>query len=79
MSGTQQIKEIHAALRGPSSEPGKPFIADLRAEAVLPGMARAGVVHADPGRCLQPRTQNILGFGDQRLVVLIQQANQLPL
>src|SRR5271167_1548597 len=34
MSGTQQIEEVHAALRGPSSEPGEPFIADLAAWVV---------------------------------------------
>jgi hypothetical protein len=75
----EQIEEVQPALRGPRAEPGEPLIADLRAKPVLPGMTRAGVVHADPGRCFQPRTQNILGFGDEPIVVFVQQTNQLPL
>src|SRR5450631_1835736 len=79
VSGAQQIEEVQSALRGPRAKPGEPFIADLRAKPVLPGMTRTSVVHADPGRCLQSRAQNILGFGDEPLMVLVQQANQLSL
>src|SRR5208282_51710 len=61
------------------AEPSEPLIADLRAKPVLSGMPRAGVVHRDPGRCFQSRAQNILGFGDEPRVVLVQQADQLPL
>jgi hypothetical protein len=42
-------------------------------------MARTGVVNGDPGRCFQTRAQNILGLGDEPLVVFVQQAIQLPL
>ena len=50
--GAQQIEKVQPALVGPGGEPGEIVIADLRAEAVLAGMARAGVVHRDPGRRL---------------------------
>ena len=79
VAGAEQIEEVQPALRGPRAEPGEPLIADLRAKPVLPGMPRAGVVNCDPGRCFQPRAQNLVGFGDQPLMVFIQQANQLPL
>src|SRR5208282_6577002 len=67
MPGTEQVEEVHSALRGPRAEPSEPLIADLRAKPVLPAMPRAGVVHADPGRCFQSRAQDILGFGDEPL------------
>ena len=79
VSGAQQIEEVQPALRGPRAKPGEPFIADLRAKPVLPGMTRTGVVDADPGRCFQSRAQNILGFGNEPLVLVVQQANQLSL
>jgi len=79
MPGAEQVEEIQPALRGPRAEPGEPLVADLCAKPVLPGMACTGIVDADPGRCFQPRAQDIPGFGDQPLMVFVQQPNQLPL
>ena len=79
MTGAEQIEAVQPVLRGPRAEPGKPLIADLRTKPVLPGMARAGIINADPGRRLQPRAQNSLGLGNEVSVVLVRQANQLPL
>ena len=51
----------------------------MRAEAGLCRMARAGVVYADPTRCLQPATQDVLRFGDEAVMLRCEQALQLPL
>jgi hypothetical protein len=56
---TQQIEEVQPALAWPGGEPGEVVIADLRAEAVLASMARAGIVHQDPGRRLQAGPQHV--------------------
>ncbi len=69
------VEKVQSDLRRSRAEPGKPLIADLRAKPVLPGMARTGVVNADPGRGFQPRAQNILGLGDKVREVLVRQAN----
>ena len=79
VTGAEQIEEVQPALRRPRTKPGEPFVADLRAKAVLPRVTRTGIVRADPGRCFQSRAQNIPGFDDEALVVFVQQADQLPL
>src|SRR5881392_4007907 len=50
--GAKQIKEIQPALVGPCAEPGEAVITDLRAEAVVTGVPRAGVIDSNPGRTL---------------------------
>ena len=42
-------------------------------------MARAGIVHRDPARGLQPGLQCALGLGDEALLVRRQHAHQLAL
>src|SRR5258708_2991941 len=49
MAGPQQVEEVEAARRGGGAEPGEMRIADLGAEAVPGLVARAGVIHRDPG------------------------------
>ena len=60
MPDTQQIEEVQPALARPRGEPGKVVVADLRAEAVLAGVTRTGVVHRDPRRRLQAGAQHKL-------------------
>src|SRR6266700_1795327 len=43
VSSAQQIEEVHTALAGPRAEPGESVVADLRAKAILSGVARAGI------------------------------------
>ena len=54
MAGAQQREEVEAALRPGGAEPGEMRVADLGAEAVRGLVARAGVVHRDPGGCVSP-------------------------
>src|ERR1700729_132703 len=59
MAGAQQAEKIEAALRGGGGEGGEMGVADLGAKAVIGLVARAGVVHRDPGRARQPGAQYI--------------------
>src|ERR1700722_16519230 len=79
MAGTQEIKEVQPALRRAGAEPGEPVIADLSAETVLAGVARASVVDRDKWRGLQPGAQNVLCFADEIHVFVGQQALELTL
>ena len=49
VAGAQQIEEVQPALAGRGAEPGEVVVADLRADAVRRFVARAGVIHRDPG------------------------------
>ncbi len=79
VSGTQQVEEVQPALARPRAEPGEVVIADLRAEPVLAGMARAGVVHRDPTRGLQAGPQHIMVFHQEPILPGNQQAHHLSL
>ena len=79
VSGAQQIEEVQPALARPGAEPGEVVIADLRAEAVLACVARAGVVHRDPGRRLQARPQHVTVLGEEPILSGDQQAHHLSL
>ena len=54
VSGAQEIEKVQSALAGPRGEPGEAVVANLGAEAILSGVARAGIVHRDPGRRTRP-------------------------
>ena len=79
VSGAQQVEEVQPALAAGGAEPGEPVVADLRADAVGAAMARAGVVHRDPGRRLQPGAQNLAGLRQEAVLLVGQQAHDLPL
>src|SRR5262245_55894648 len=49
VAGAQQIEEVEPALGGRGPEPGEVFITHLCAEAVAGFVARASVVHRNPG------------------------------
>jgi hypothetical protein len=52
-------------------------IADLRAEAVGGFVARASVVHRDPGGAGKPGAQHIASLGEKVVLALDQQAQDL--
>jgi len=55
VAGTQQLEKVAPALAARGAKPGKAIVADLRAHVVAALMARAGIVHRDPGGGLQSR------------------------
>ena len=79
VSGTQQLEEIQSALAGPRAEPGEAVVADLRAEAILPGMPRAGIVHRDPAGVRNPARNTSCGFRKKFVLTIDQQPHHLPL
>ena len=54
-------------------------IADLGAKAVRRFVARAGVVHCDPGGVGQPGAQHIARFGMEAIMAVIEQTDHLAL
>ena len=66
VAGAQQLQEIEAALRVCGAEPGEVRVADLRAEAVRGLVARAGVVHGDPGSASQARRAARRGLSSRK-------------
>jgi hypothetical protein len=79
MAGTQQAKEVEAALGWGGGEGREVGIADLGAEAIMRLVARAGVVHRDPGRARKGGAQHLARFPVKAVVVGGQQADQLAL
>ena len=79
MAGAQQLEEVQPALRARGAEPGEVVVADLGADAVPALVAGAGVVDADPGRGLQPGPQHVARLVKEGLLVVDQQAHDLPL
>ena len=79
VSGAQQIEEVQPALARPRAEPGEVVVADLRAEAILAGMARTGIVDRDPGRRLQASPQHLTAFSQEAVLTIDQQAHHLAL
>jgi len=79
MAGAQQAEEVEAALGGGGGEGGEMGIADLGAEAILGLVARAGVVHRDPGRARKPGAQHIARFRVKTVMAGGQEADQLAL
>ena len=79
MAGAQQAEKIEAALRGGGGEGGEMGVADLGAKAVIGLVARAGVVHRDPGRARQPGAQYIARFVAKAILAGGQQADHLAL
>src|SRR5215472_10300663 len=77
--GTQQVKEVQPALAASCAEPGEAVVADLRAEAVVPGVPRTGVVNGDPCRPLQAGTQHIAALGEKAVLSIDQQTHHLTL
>ena len=47
MPGSQQLQEVDPTLALGAGKPGKPLIADMRAVAVLPLVARGGIIRVD--------------------------------
>ena len=79
VAGSQQAEEVLPALAARGAEPGEVVIANLRADRVGAAVARAGVVHRDPRRGLQPGTQNLLGLGQKPILLVNQQTHDLAL
>ena len=79
MAGAQQREEVAAALRWGGAEPGKMSVADLGAEAVGSLVARAGVVHRDPGGAGKPGAEHITGFIEEAVLTGDQQTHELAL
>ena len=77
VAGAQQFEEVEAALGGGGAEPGEMRIADLRAEAVRGLVARAGVVHRDPGGCRKSGAQHVTRLAEKSVLALDQQADDL--
>ncbi len=67
MAGPQQVEEVEAALRGGGAEPGEMRVADLGAEAVPGLVARAGVIHRDPGGARKSGAQHRARLGEVAL------------
>ena len=72
----QQVQPAPACGRGETVEV---LVADLGADAVHPGMVRAGVVDRDPGRCLKPRPQHVTSLGHEAVLASDQQPHHLAL
>jgi hypothetical protein len=72
------VKEVQPTLARACAEPSEVVVADLRAEPVLPGVTRAGVVHRDPGGRLQAGAQYFTALGQEVVVTVDQQAHHLP-
>ena len=79
VAGAQEIEKVQSALAGPRGEPGEAVVANLRAEAILSGVARAGIVHRDPSRRLQPGPQHVAVFGKKPVLTINQQTHHLAL
>ena len=79
VAGAQQLEEIAAALRSGGAEPSEMRIADLGAEAVRGLVARAGVVHRDPGGVRKPGTEHIASLVQKAVLTVLQQTHELPL
>ena len=79
VAGPQQLEEVQPALAGRRAEPGEAVVADLRADAVDAAVARAGVVHRDPGAVCQPHPQHLPGLGKEVVLPGDQQAHHLTL
>ena len=54
-------------------------VADLRADAIAALVARASVVHRDPGGGLQPRSQHVARFVEKAVMAVDQQTHDLTL
>src|ERR1700680_3254154 len=59
VAGTQAFEEVQAALRVGGGEPSEVVVADLGADGVLPLVASASVVNADPARRRQAGAQDV--------------------
>ena len=79
VSGTQQIEEVESALAAGGAEPSEVVVANLGAEAVAGFVPRAGIIHRDPARRLQPGAQYVSRFGVERALAANQQPHHLPL
>ena len=79
ISGAQQFEEVETALRNRGCKPSEKSVADLRAEAFLALVARAGVIDADPARLRQTRPQHAASFIQKTLLARDQNAHDLPL
>src|SRR6516225_8120912 len=79
MAGAQNFEEVETALRLGGSEPCKLSVADLGTEAIRGLVARARIVHRDPGGMRKSGPQHIMGFVQETLFAGDQQANDLPL
>jgi len=79
VTGAQQIEEVEPALRGRGPEPGEVFITHLGAEAVAGFVARASVVHRNPGGARQALAEHVAGFVEEAVLPLDQQAQDLAL
>jgi hypothetical protein len=79
VSGAQEIEKVQSALAGPRGEPGEAVVANLGAEAILSGVARAGIVHRDPGRRTQAGPQHVAVFGKKVVLTINQQTHHLAL
>jgi hypothetical protein len=77
VAGAQQIEKVQPALARGGGEPGKVLVADLRADAVGGFVARAGIVHADPGGVGQAGAQHVTGFVAKPILARDQQAHHL--
>jgi hypothetical protein len=74
----QQIEEVQTALAARRAEPGEMIIAELRAGAVAGLVARAGIIHAHPGRIAQSGAQNAARFRQEAILAGNQQTHHLP-
>ena len=76
--GLEQFQEIHPAFGPGAGQPGKPFIAHVRAVAVFPLMARPGIVGLHVVRDRQTHGLDLGFFLMKALVAFRQQAAELP-
>ena len=79
VSGAQEIEKVQSALAGPRGEPGEAVVANLDTPAILSGVARAGIVHRDPGRRTQAGPQHVAVFGKKVVLTINQQTHHLAL
>ena len=67
------------ALGGGGSEGGEMVVADLSTGAIAAVMASPGVIDRDPGYARQTGPQYVSGLGPERILALIQEAQDLTL
>ncbi len=79
MTRPQEVEKVAPALREGGAEPGEMRVADLGAEAVLPLVARRGIVERDPGRARQPGPQHLARLAEKALLPGDQQPHHLTL
>ena len=79
VAGAEQIEEVQPALRGRVRNQVNHSLPICVQNPFFPACRAPVSSTLTHGDISSPGTQNILGFGDEAFVVLVQQTNQLPL